>query len=308
MGKKYGILNWSKYNHYLIGRYDLSIWFSEDEAKHWYAPKRKKRGRPYRFSDQCIELLLTLRSLFQLPLRGVQGFARGLLKLCGLEHLEVPNFSVLSRRAKSLGVVVKVKPGQKITDIAIDSTGLKIYGEGEWKMRTHGKQGRRTWRKLHLVTCLQSHQILAAKLTIAGEHDDRVAPELFGQLPSAESVYGDGAYLWTETFDAIAKLGARAVIPLRGGTSLIRNPVTAGERERNRLVREIWRYQGRLRWKKKTDYHKRSLVETQMYRYKGTFGGKLRSRALGNQQTEALLQVKILNKMTSLGMPQSYIR
>ena len=90
------------------------------------------------------------------------------------------------------------------------------------------------------------------------------------------------------------------------GTSLIKNPVTAGER--NRLVREIWRYEGRLRWKKKTDYHKRSLVETQMYRYKGTFGGKLKSRVLENQQTEALLQVKIINKMTSLGMPHSYIR
>lgn len=201
-----------------------------------------------------------------------------------------------------------MKPGQKVTDIAIDSTGLKIYGEGEWKMRTHGKQGRRTWRKLYLVTCLQSHQILAATLTTASEHDDMVAPELFGQLDSAERVYGDGAYLGIKTFDGITSLGARAMIPLRGGTSLIKNPESSGAHERNRLVKEIWEREGRLSWKKKTDYHKRSLVETQMYRYKGTFGGKLRSRRLENQQTEALLQVKILNKMTSLGMPQTYVR
>ena len=34
--------------------------------------------------------------------------------------------------------------------LVVDSVGLKVYGEGEWKTRQHGWTQRRTWRKLHL--------------------------------------------------------------------------------------------------------------------------------------------------------------
>jgi hypothetical protein len=51
--------------------------------------------------------------------------------------------------------------GKNPTDLVVDSTGLKIFGEGEWKMRTHGKQKRRTWRKYHVSVDPATHEVTA---------------------------------------------------------------------------------------------------------------------------------------------------
>ena len=106
---------------------------------------RKKRGRPFTYSNNYIELALTLRTLFHFPLRATQGFLKGLVSLLGLK-LQVSHYSRFSRRASALNIqLMKLKKkSKKLTDLVIDSTGLKIFGDGEWKMRTHGKQKRRT--------------------------------------------------------------------------------------------------------------------------------------------------------------------
>jgi hypothetical protein len=107
MAKKiaYRVRNWKDYNQSLINRGNLTIWFSEDAIKSWYQKpqKNKKRGRACLYSDAYIELALTARTLFCLPLRATQGFLEGLVLMLGL-NLHVSHYSRLSRRAGKLNI------------------------------------------------------------------------------------------------------------------------------------------------------------------------------------------------------------
>ena len=130
----YRVRNWKEYNRSLINRGNLTIWFSEDAIKSWYQKplKKKNRGRSFIYSDTYIELALTVRTLFHLPLRATQGFLEGLVFLLGL-NLKISHYSRLSRRAGDLDIQLNTlkNSGKNPTDLVIDSTGLKIFGEGE---------------------------------------------------------------------------------------------------------------------------------------------------------------------------------
>lgn len=310
MAKKiaYRVRNWKKYNRSLINRGNLTLWFSDDVIKSWYhkSEKSKKRGRTNTYSDTYIELALTLRCLFHLTLRATQGFLEGLISLLGLK-LQVSHYSRFSRRAGDLNIQLAAitKSKRKPTDIVIDSTGLKIYGEGEWKMRTHGKQKRRTWRKYHVAINPATHEVMAVELTEANVHDCNILSALLSTQKKVGNVYADGAYTFKKNFDAIAAAGGTPFIPVRCGTTVMKKNPSKGEELRNKLLHDIWESGSRSEWKKKSGYHRRSLVETHMCRLKTIIGGSLRGRTMPNQQIEARIMAKILNKMTSLGMPKS---
>jgi hypothetical protein len=307
MGKvAYRVRNWTNYNQALINRGNLTVWISEDVDKTWYAKMEGSRGRPKIYSDSCIGLMLTIRSLFRLPLRASQGFFEGFLKQLGLP-LKTPNYTRLSRRSKDLDVQYHSdKAKNQPRDLVVDSTGLKIYGEGEWKVRVHGKAGRRTWRKLHLALDPDSFETVSIQLTHSKIHDDSVMTPLLKGKKRIGRVYADGAYISGPCFDAIASTGAIPVISVRTGTGLVLKNATAGQELRNELVMDIWRKGGREKWKKESGYHRRSLVETQMYRFKTIMGPRLASREFSNQVCEAKTKTMILNKMTALGMPKSH--
>ena len=310
MGKiAYRVKNWREYNQALINRGNLTVWFDEDLEETWYAPPingTRERGRPEVYSDACIELGLTIRSLFHFPLRATQGFLEGFFRMMNLD-LKIPHYSCLSRRAAGLDVKYYTnKTRRKLVDLVVDSTGLKIYGEGEWKMRTHGKGKRRTWRKLHVAVDPETFETVSLELTDSNTHDDQVMPELMKDQKKVGNVYADGAYISKNCFDAIAATGAQAVIALRSGTSLVKKSPSPGQALRNALVKEIWKAKGRAPWKKISRYHKRSLVETHMYRFKTILGPKLANRVFANQVVESKIKTRILNRMTKLGMPESY--
>lgn len=304
----YRVRNWKHYNRSLVNRGNLTIWFSDDAMKSWYQKpqKNKKPGRSYTYSDTYIELALTIRTLFHLPLRATQGFLEGLILMLGL-NLQVSHYSRLSRRAGDLDIkLTMLKNAGKIpTDLVIDSTGLKIFGEGEWKMRTHGKQKRRTWRKYHVSVNPATHEVTAIELTEANVHDCTVLPALLSTQTNVGKTYADGAYSFKQGFDAIARSGGTPSIPIRSGTTIVKNNPSDGEVLRNKLLEEIWHAGGRIAWKKSSGHHRRSLVETHMFRLKTILGDKLRGRSFANQQTEAKIMANILNKMTHLGMPKS---
>lgn len=310
MAKKiaYQVRNWKDYNRSLINRGNLTLWFSEDTIKSWYQNPQKcnKRGRPFTYSNTYVELALTLRTLFRFSLRATQGFLEGLVSLMGLQ-LEVSHYSRLSRRAADLDIQLGLlkKRSKTPTDIVIDSTGLKIYGEGEWKIRTHGKQKRRTWRKYHVAVNPDSHEVTAIELTVANIHDSKVMPALLSNQKNIGKVYADGAYPFKHCLDAIADVGGIPMIPIRSGTCLVNKKPSKGEELRNQLIIDIRKAGGKRMWKKTSGYHTRSLVETHMFRLKTILGASLRGRKLENQQTEARIMAKILNKMTQLGMPKS---
>jgi hypothetical protein len=306
MSKKisYRVRNWKEYNRSLINRGNLTIWFSDDAIKSWYQKplKNKGRGRAFIYSDDYIELALTIRTLFHLPLRATQGFLEGLIFLLGL-NLKISHYSRLSRRAATLDIQLNAlkNSGKKPTDLVIDSTGLKIFGEGEWKMRTHGKQKRRTWRKYHVSVNPATHEVTAIELTEANVHDCTVLPALLSKQKNVGKTYADGAYSFKEDFDAIAESGGTPSIPVRSGTTIVKKNPSPGQELRNKLLQEIKEAGGRIAWKKSSDHHRRSLVETHMFRLKTILGGSLRGRNFINQKIEA----KMLNKMAHLGMPKS---
>ena len=100
-----------------------------------------KRGASFTYSAQAIEVMLIVQAVFRLPLRGTQGFVISIFALQGA-CLAVPDYTTLCRRRKTLRVdlaskLEKVKPGEQM-HILVDGTGLKIFGEGEWKVRQHG--------------------------------------------------------------------------------------------------------------------------------------------------------------------------
>jgi hypothetical protein len=125
---------------------------------------------------------------------------------------------------------------KKPTDLVIDSTGLKIFGEGEWKMRTHGKQKRRTWRKYHVCVNPARHEVTAIELSEADVHDCTVLPALLLKQKNIGTAYAYGAYSFKQGFDAIAQSGGTPSIPIRSGTTAVKKAPAAGEELRNKLL------------------------------------------------------------------------
>ncbi|MFT5291024.1 MAG: hypothetical protein ACI82F_003100, partial [Planctomycetota bacterium] len=143
------VTNWAEYDQSLVKRGDITMWISPAAIKAWTANPTGRPGAPQKFSDLAIETALTLRLVFQLPLRQAEGFLRILLSLMDLT-LDAPDHTTLSRRSKGLEVDLKLVSPKKPIHLIIDSTGLSIVGEGEWATAKHGKRGKRGWRKLHI--------------------------------------------------------------------------------------------------------------------------------------------------------------
>lgn len=308
--KKYSIKNWSKYNTSLVARGSLAIWIDKDIATKWQAPIEEKRnGHPLLYSDEAILMILIIRCVYNLPLRASEGFLKSVMLFLA-PSLQVPCYTQICRRAKTLGKSLKRLSRRHPTDIVFDSTGLKVYGEGEWKVRTHGLSKRRTWRKLHIAMDPNSGEIIVAKLTENSKGDAAVAKGMMSRIPeNVQNIYGDGAYDSTALRKQIHAKGATPKIPpLRNAVS--GKILDEAVRARNLAIKAIEGLGGdataRSLWKKLTGYHRRSLVETTMFRYKQIFGATLRSRSWDNQQVEALLKCRILNTMNNLGRPNGY--
>ena len=306
---KYRIRNWADYNKSMIQRGSITIWFSEDVIKGWTekSSSNASRGRPRLYSDQAILTALILRAVFHLPLRALQGFLTSLVCLLRVD-LPIPHYSRICRRASEAGKQIKRLSRKRPTDLVFDSSGLKVYGEGEWKVRQHGKSKRRTWRKVHLAICPDTHEIVLETLTENNIADCTVMADVCDQIPgSVEKVYGDGAYDTSECREALVRLGIEPIIPPQKNAVSKTAPLNSGRSHRNEGVAEISGLGGddaaRKLWKKLKGYHRRSLVETAMYRFKALIGGSLRSRRMPNQKAEVLAACLAINKMTGLGMP-----
>ena len=216
-------------------------------------------------------------------------------------RLPAMHYSTLSRRARRLELSLAAP--EKIKHLVIDSSGLKLYGEGEWKVRLQGADKRRTWRKLHLAMDAERWQITSALITDKDELDRHLLPALLKQTEAEiMAVCADGAYDFEQCYKAIKGREAKALIPPRRD-AIIRGKSPFEQRDEN--LREI-RKKGRKQWKLKSSYHKRSLVECAFFRLKTIFSDKLKSRTTERQKTEAELRCLALNRMTKLGMPQSY--
>lgn len=204
--QRHRVTNWSEYNDGLRRRGDLTVWISEEALALWSAPRRTTRGGQPHYSDLAIEMCLTLGLVFKQPLRQTQGLMRSIARLLGVE-IAVPDFSTLSRRGNGLTLRTKPAPrSDKPVQLVVDSTGLKIFGEGDWLVEKHkNKAKRRSWRKLHLGLDLVSGRIVCSDLTKDDVGDPTALPVLLDQVAGPVSHFlADGAYDGDPTSDLLA--------------------------------------------------------------------------------------------------------
>lgn len=305
---RYRIRNWSAYNKSLVQRGSLTLWIEEEVLSNWHpAPEgKRKRGGQEQYSDQAITCLLMLKAVYRLPYRQTVGFAQSIMTLLKAD-VTMPDYTLLCKRSAGVKVDLPLSQSDEAKHIVIDSTGLKIYGEGEWKVRQHGYSKRRTWRKLHLSVNASTHEIEAVALTEASVDDAELGQHLLKETRGEiQQVSADGAYDKRKFYQACNRRGVKriAVPPRRDAKIWQHGNSKKPPVPRDENLRHI-RRAGRKKWKIAIGYHRRSLAETGVYRFKTIFGNTLSTRTLARQVTEAWVKVVALNRMTQLGMPDS---
>ncbi|MBL4558410.1 MAG: transposase [Rhodobacteraceae bacterium] len=108
--------------------------------------------------------------------------------------------------------------------LAVDATGLKVYGEGEWKVRVHGKDKRRVWRKLHLAVDTGTGALHAHALTVSEASDGGERGPARRTAAPVAAVCADKAYDSFDGHAAILARDARAGDPPRKGAAIRRPP------------------------------------------------------------------------------------
>src|SRR3954469_22198375 len=302
---RYKVRNWPAYDRALQQRGSLTLWVTPEALAAWHPPQTGQRGRPRDYSDVAIETGHLLRLAFGRPWRQTEGLLGSLATLLGLS-IGVPDHTTFSRRSPGLSLAPSLAQAQRTgpVHVVIDSTGLKVYGAGEWRIETHGERGKRTWCKLHLAVDPSTGEILASELT---RHASQVGP-LLEQIPGPlASVIADGAYDGEPVYRAVAERQpdppVAVVIPPR--LTAVPSPAAGSTpRQRDQHIQTI-QDKGRLGWQTAVGYGRRSLGETAMFRYKAVIGRGLRARTLPAQKTEARVGCSVLNRMTRLGMPLS---
>ena len=300
--QKFRITNWSTYNKALINRGSLTFWLDDEAIQAWYeSATPSSRGRPQRYSDLAITTVLVIKRVFRLTLRAAQGFIDSIFALMNVP-LRCPDYTSVSKRAKSVNVSFKTSTRGEIAHLVIDSTGLKVFGEGEWKVRKHGKERRRIWRKLHLAVDSNTHEVVCADLSLNNVTDSEAFPGLIRQTHrKIRAAAADGAYDTRLCHDELRRKKISALIPPRKGAGY-----WPGEyADRNRAVANQRLSGSNARWKWTTEYNRRSIAETAMYRMKQLLGDSLTLRDYDGQVAEAMAMVRALNRMTKAGMPES---
>ena len=313
------MVNWGEYNHSLINRGNVSVYISEALAKQVFTRPRKsgKVGRPFTYQDPLIELILTLRELMHLPLRQTIGFVTGLLLGMSISW-KLPDYSTLCRRMGKLRVSYCRKSNRGDIVLLLDSSGFKVFGEGEWKVKKHGVGYRRTWRETHIAVDFATRDILGFINTESDTHDAtqfqpliHIAQKSISDKGKLSTIIGDGAYdvnrfyheARSSDFEFIAPPRKDAVEHLNFNARHYEWRDTPGWEDRNAVVRHCDEY-GVDGWKADVDYHRRSLVENAFYRIKTIFGANLKSHKEDTQYVEQGIRIKLINRFNRTGLPK----
>jgi Transposase DDE domain len=305
---KYKVCNWHHYNEGLKKRGAITLWIPKEALEQWRYSGERRRGGQKLYSDLALEVCLMVHKVYHLPLRQTEGFIRSVFEQAGLS-VPIPDYTTLSRRASALRVNLAVGK-RAITDIVVDSTGLKVYGEGEWKVRKYGWGKHRTWMKLHLALDAWEQKAWAVELSTNAVDDAEKVQELLAATDTLiNSFKGDGAYdkykvrellclrakEQNQDILQVIALQKNAIMDVKSRTSM---------QQRDEDIKVIERI-GRKQWKVLSNYHQRSKAETFMFRFKVILGGDLKARKFQNQSTEIKVGAKILNLMLQTAKPQS---
>lgn len=303
--KVHRVKNWSDYNEALVQRGSLEIWLSAESRSAWYANPSGRPGAPEVYSAEAITCALCIRKLFRLPLRQTEGFVRSVFRQ-STTILRAPDYTTLSRRGGHL-LVKLPKKRKKKTIIIMDSSGVKVYGEGEWKMRQHGKSKRRKWKKIH-VAIDETGEVRATDISDEDTTDGEAALPLLRQEHARITAFlGDGGYDKRKVYQALQRRAvAQVAVPPQRNAKIWQHGNAKDEPHPRDINLRAIRQGGKKRWKQETGYSRRVLVENTIFRFKTIFGDRVLSRENSRQVTELTLAFAMLNRMFELGRPDSY--
>ena len=224
--------------------------------------------------------------------------------------LSVPDHSTLSRRGRAFaGRQPRVQTGVSPIHLVLDSTGLELFGQGEWDAEKHGR-ARRQWRKLHLAVNAETGEIAAHVLTEGHADNAAQVPALLGQAEGVIlSVTADGAYDGEPTCVAAAARQCHpptdVVVPPRATAVPSSDKGDGGaQSQRDRHIQPMAE-SGRMGWQKATGYGRRNQTEMAMARYKHLISPKLRARDLLARQGEVAIAAAALNTTIRTAKPVS---
>lgn len=311
--EQYKITNWSEYNTGLKQRGSLTLWIDEKVSEKWYHTGEAKRGGQMVYSADCIVLLLSLKVTFHLAFRQLEGFANSIFSMAGID-LQVPSYTQICRRQKGLEVPMRIKKALREggpIHLVVDSSGLKIYGECEWKVRKHGWSKRRLWRKIHVGLDEKTGEITALVLTDNKKDDASVLNELlaetFDQGVVVNKVGADGAYDTYDCWDTLIAAEIEPIIPPRENAMFqLKKDGLPTDHPRNKaleIIDEGGQEQNRKGWKIQSGYHRRSKSENGFFRWKTILGESMYARKFENQKTEAAIKASVLNIFIQTAAP-----
>ena len=316
------VRNWKEYNKSLKKRGTIIFSFDQKYLLDLYYSGKQKRGGKRKYSIAMYEYLLNIKVLFRLPWRATIGLAEELLKkaLPG-KQITVPDYAHASREVNKLKLKVKQYAAQNLTgmEIALDSTGIRIYKSSDWHQSRHGVNNDHhsmdKWRKIHIAMDLDTMQIQGMEYTPSTVNDCEVVSELSKSVHGkVKSVRADGAYDTKETYKIINGWGAKPIIPPNAGSKmqdeLKRKPkikvtyLLPRDAAINAIKKHNDFYEGIRQWKIANNYHRRSLIESCMFRLKSTFGFHLQQKTEQGRRNEMIVKINLLNLMASYGRAQ----
>lgn len=290
--------DWSKYNRALVNRGNINLWVSAQALESWIAKKEKKNGHPFVYGDELIKAMCFVRFKFHLSLRETEGFFHCLTKYIGISF-KTPSYTQLCRRMKLLSLSKHFLKRRQVTDIIIDTTGLKVYGAGEWRGHRYGSQ--RRWKKLHLALEPKSGKLVFAKMTNEHVHDTQYIDEILEHMNRRPGrVLFDSIADSRRCYGAAQKYNKRLLTPPKQGAVL--RSETEFE-SRNDAIKIIHGLGGKKRakslWGKLVGYSRRAVIESMIARWKQLFGGRLRSHCNERRKVEVHLKSMMINHMIS---------
>jgi len=284
---------WRNYNKSLVQRGSITFWIDKDFLKSSQTHTSTK-GRP-KFKKAIIQAGWLLKTAYKLTFRSLEGYFNSILEMVGSEASS-PHYTLFCKRGKEVAELLPKLSNRRPKEIVIDASGLKVYGEGEWKTYKHGREKKRRWIKVHVAVDPKTGECIAAKITDEKGADSTQLKDLLSQCPKGiKKAYADGAYDTKNCRGLMYRKGIEDIIPPRK-TGVLRRDQDLGNR--NRAIKEILGLGGDYDlWKKLKGYGRRSLVETFFSRLKMLLGERLSSRKYVHQKIESLLRIFTLNKM-----------
>jgi hypothetical protein len=290
-------MGWKETDERLIRRGELILdpKFLQNPKQELKTMNNHKRGPHYRMTNTYIQLLAAIRYIYQMPYRQLEGFTNALNRL--VPEARRADYSGLRKRILRLPVdpYKHLKESGEPVEISLDSSGVKVEKAGGWIERVHGKKKR--YVKIHFAVRVDTHEVVAMKVTTDDVHDSEEAPSLLeeaGRHVSVSRGYGDGAYDSEKVIGEMEKRGIEAVIKPRVNARTDTGPPSRGRAVG--MIREL----GYATWVEFTGYGRRWAVETAYSTFKRVFGENAMGRSLGSIAAELMGKVELYNMLVNM--------